>query len=405
MKLVAAAFLVGAALAFVAARLIVRAQPGHAAGWVGYLQAAGEAGMVGGLADWFAVTALFRRPLGLPIPHTAIIPTRKDAIGQSLGDFVGANFLVEDVIRARVRRASPAGRVGEWLARPGSAERVSLELGAGLRGVMGLLRDEDVQVVIEQAVTSRVTALRIGPASGRLLEQLVADGAHHGLVDLVVDATHTWLLNNREIVTDVIARQTPSWSPRFIDERIAERMYWEAVRVAREVRDDPAHRVRQSFDLLLSDLAQKLQHDPATQARAEELKEGLLNRPEVRQVIADAGATVRRLILEAVDDPESELRRRATALLTELGQRLRTEPQLRAKVDGWIEDVVVHVATNYTHELTTVITDTVQRWDPVETSRKIEIQVGRDLQFIRINGTVVGALAGVAIYAVAQLLL
>jgi len=405
MKLVAGAFLVGAAVLYVIARLITKADGAATAGWVGYMQAAGEAGMVGGLADWFAVTALFRRPLGLPIPHTAIIPTRKDAIGQSLGEFVGINFLAEDVIRSRVRRIEPSRRVGEWLVLRSNALRVTEELAAGARAVVDLLRDEDVQAVLEQVVAARIRAFRVGPAAGRLLGQLVADGAHRGLVDLAVEGVHAWLLQNREIVTDLVARQAPSWSPRFVDERVADRVYWEAVRVAREVLDDPNHRVRLSIDRLLADLARRLEDDPATQAKADELKLRLLDHPEVRRVVADAGSTLRRIVLEAVDDPDSELRKRTTDVLIAFAARLTNEPELRDKVDSWVEDVASHVTTNYTNELTTVITDTVQRWDGVETSRKIELQVGRDLQFIRINGTVVGAVAGVAIYAVSQLLL
>jgi uncharacterized membrane-anchored protein YjiN (DUF445 family) len=405
MKLVAAAFLLGAAAAFVVARLLVKANGVHTPGWVGYLQAAGEAGMVGGLADWFAVTALFRRPLGLPIPHTAIIPTRKDSIGQGLGDFVGANFLAEEVIRGRIRRAEPARRVGEWLVRPGNAARVTDELANGARGLVELLRDDDVQAVLEQTVTKRLSEFPIGPAAGHLLSELVADQSHRGLVDLAVEGVHAWLVQNRDIVTDVVARQAPSWSPRFVDERIAERVYWEALRVAREVRDDPNHRVRKSIDRLLADLAHNLESDPATQAKADEFKQRLLEHPEVRRVVAEAGSTLRRIVMEAVDDPDSELRVRTTSAVAAFGARLGSEPELRDKVDRWAEDLAAHVTTNYTRELTTVITDTVQRWDGVETSRKIELQVGRDLQFIRINGTVVGALAGIVIYAVAQVLL
>ncbi|HEY5031718.1 MAG TPA: DUF445 family protein, partial [Actinomycetes bacterium] len=243
MKAIAGALLVVAAITYV---ITLRSAHGSAPGWVAYLRAAAEAGMVGGLADWFAVTALFRRPLGLPIPHTAIIPTRKDAIGQSLGEFVGTNFLAEEVIRDRLRRADLAGRAGAWLAHPEHAGRVTTELANVVRGGLGLLRDEDVQAVLDQAITQRLLAIPAGPPLGRLLGEVVADGAHRGLVDLTADNVHTWLLDNRDAVVGVVAEQAPSWSPRFIDEAIGERVYSEVLRVVGEVRADPNHALRGS---------------------------------------------------------------------------------------------------------------------------------------------------------------
>jgi uncharacterized membrane-anchored protein YjiN (DUF445 family) len=347
---------------------------------------------------------LFRRPLGLPIPHTAIIPTRKDAIGQSLGDFVRTNFLAEEVVRDRLRRAGLAARVGAWLARDASAERVSAEL-ANLAGAgLGVLRDEDVQAVLDQVVTRRLLAIPVGPPLGTLLGRLVEDGAHHGLVDLTIDNVHTWLLDNRGAVVDVVARQAPAWSPRFVDEAIAERVYAEVLRVVGEVRANPEHPLRASFDTYLSTFAADLRNDPATQERVEGIKLKLLAHPEVRAAVGAAGGTLRRLVQEAVDDPSSELRKRVTAAVADLGRRLVDEPDFALKVDGWVEDAVAHVTTNYSAELTAVITETVERWDGVETARKIELQVGSDLQYIRINGTVVGALAGLAIQAITQVI-
>jgi uncharacterized membrane-anchored protein YjiN (DUF445 family) len=404
MKGIAAAFLVVAALAYVVARRLEVSQGVAVAGWVGYLKAAGEAGMVGGLADWFAVTALFRRPLGLPIPHTAIIPTRKDAIGASLGDFVGSNFLAEDVVRGRLASAELARRLGSWLAVPPNADRVTQEIATAARGAVGVLRDEDVQAVIEQTVTARLATIPAAPALGTLLGGIVADGSHHGLVDVTVDNLHLWLRENRSTVVDLVARQAPNWTPRFVDERVGERVHAELLRISGDVQAQPDHPLRKALDTFLIGYAEDLRTDESTQARIERLKETLLSHPQVRAAAGDAAATVRRLVLEAIEDPASELRRRVSAALTDFGARLGDEPELRAKLDVWAADAVVHVVVNYRDELTTVITDTVERWDGPQTARKIELQVGRDLQFIRINGTVVGALAGVAIYGIGQLL-
>ena len=397
MKSTASALLVVAAVVYLLAR---RAEEGGAAGWVGFVRAAAEAGMVGGLADWFAVTALFRRPLGLPIPHTAIIPTRKDALGRSLSDFVGANFLSEQVVRERLRQAEVTRRLGRWLAEPAHAERVTAELAAVLRGAVGVLRDEDVRAVLEPAVLRRLAELPVGPTLGKLLAEVVAGGAHHRLVDLVVTATEDWLRANRDTVLDVVMKQAPGWSPEFLDRQVASRVHAELLRVAGEVRADREHAMRAALDRLLARLADDLRHDPTTIARASAVLGALLEREEVRRAFGDVIAAGRRLLLEMVDDPTGELRTRLAAGLADLGRRLDTDAELRSRVDRWVADAAGYVVTHYRDELTRTITDTVERWDGVETARKVELQVGRDLQFIRINGTVVGALAGVAIHAV-----
>jgi uncharacterized membrane-anchored protein YjiN (DUF445 family) len=402
MKGSAAGLLLVAAVGYVLARHW-EAHGGPAV--AGYLRATAEAGMVGGLADWFAVTALFRRPLGLPIPHTALIPTRKDALGRSLGEFVGVNFLSAEVVGDRIRRSDVAGLAGRWLVAPGRAERATAELAAAARGAFGVLRDEDVQAVLEQAVARRLRSVPVGPVLGGLLSRVLADRAHTRLVDLGIDRAHGWLQANRDSLIGVIADQGPSWSPRFVDRRVAARAHAELVRVTGQIAADPQHPARQAADRFLSSLAQDLCTDPETIARADAVVAALLDRPPVRQAFGDLAAAARQLVLDLIDDPDSELRTRATTALRDLGQRLATDPNLRGKANGWLEAAARHVVTNYRDELTRTITDTVQRWDPAETTRKIELQVGRDLQYIRINGTVVGALAGLAIHTLSQLLL
>ncbi|TDV46922.1 DUF445 domain-containing protein [Actinophytocola oryzae] len=399
MKLVALSFLVGAAVVF----LVMSLWPGTPA-WTGYVKAAAEAGMVGALADWFAVTALFRHPLGLPIPHTAIIPTRKDALGDSLGEFVGANFLSEQVVRDRLRRVGVASRLGGWLAEPANADRVTAELATVVRGLVAVLRDEDVQAVMEQAVVKRVLAVPWGPPLGKLMAGVFADGSHHKLVDLMCDRAYEWVKDNHTTVLRVVSDRSPTWSPKFVDSMVADKVYGEVLSFAWLVKTDPNHPMRLAVDKFLAEFASDMQTDPATMARAEAVKQQVLEHPEVQNVIGATWTTAKRLLLDAAEDPSSELRRRVHDGLTSLGRKLAEDDSLREKVDSWVEGAAAYVVLNYRDEITTLITDTVQRWDAEETSRKIELQVGRDLQFIRINGTVVGSLAGLLIYTVAQLL-
>lgn len=372
--------------------------------WAGYLLAASEAAMIGGLADWFAVTALFRRPLGLPIPHTAIIPTRKNALGASLGDFVGENFLSPAVVRRRLVQADVVGRVGAWLARPVNAERVAAELANLLKGALEVLRDEDVLAVAEGAVRTRLRDADVAPTLGRLLEQVVADGAHRPLVDVVARRTAAWLHDNPDTVVTVIQAQAPEWSPAFVDRALARRVYAELVRISAAAADDPDHALRRTLDGYLARLAQDLQHDPDTAQRLRTLTSRIADHPATRDAVATMVAGVRKAVVALIEEPDGELRRKGADAVREVGGRLVSDTALRAKVQGWLGAVVEHVVMNYREEITRTITDTIDRWDGAEASRRIELAAGRDLQFIRVNGTVVGALAGLAIHAVAQLL-
>lgn len=402
MKAVATGLLIVAAAIYVVARWQENA---GAAAWVGYVRAAAEAGMIGALADWFAVTALFKHPLGLPIPHTAIIKNRKDKLGRSLGDFVGSNFLSENVVRDKLHRAEISHRVGAWLDDEEHAERVTSELATAARGAVRVLRDEDVQAVLEHAVVRKLLNQQWGPPLGRIFAQVFADGSHHKLVDLVCDRAYDWVRDNHETVQRVVSQRAPGWSPRFFDGLVADKIYAEVLSFAWAVKTDPEHPMRKAVDRFLVEFADDLQHDEHTIAKAEQIKQQVLDHSEVQNLVGTAWERAKTMLLDAIEDPSSELRLRVTDGLRTFGARLTNEADLRAKVDGWLEGAAVYVVANYRPEITTLITDTVERWDAEETSRKIETQVGRDLQFIRINGTVVGALAGLVIHTVSSLLL
>jgi uncharacterized membrane-anchored protein YjiN (DUF445 family) len=391
------------ALALLLLAAMVYALTLGARGWVGFVNTAAEAAMVGALADWFAVTALFRRPLGLPIPHTALIPTRKDALGRSLQEFVGTNFLAEQVVRERVARARIAHRLGAWLAGERHAERVTAELATATRGALRVLRDDEVATLLEDVVLRPVLARPWGPPAGRLLDRIVTDGAHHRLVDLTVVELEAWLREHEDLVTQLVLDRAPLWTPQWLDDRVARRAYVEALKWVVDVRDTPRHRARLALDDALGRFAKDLQTDPATIARAEALKERVVGHPGVREALESLWATARAVLIEATEDPDSDLRRRTRDGLLAFGRRLATDAELQGKVDSYVGDAVGHLVTTYRDEVTTVITETVERWDGDEASRRIELHVGRDLQFIRINGTVVGALAGLAIHTVTVL--
>ncbi|PAZ10890.1 DUF445 domain-containing protein [Streptomyces sp. SA15] len=401
MKLTATGMLLFVALVYVLAKW---ASNEGAGAWASYVAAAAEAGMVGALADWFAVTALFRHPLGIPIPHTAIIPTKKDQLGVTLGEFVGENFLSEDVVRLRLRAVGIGNRLGAWLAEPEHADRVTAELSAALRGALTVLRDSDVQAVVGEAITRRADAQEVAPGIGKMLEKIVADGGHRRAVDLVVTRAHDWLVLHSDSVMDAVQGGAPGWTPRFVDKKVGERVYKELLRFCAEMRDMPSHPARGALDRFLADFAADLQSDTDTRSRVERLKGEVLGRGEVQDLIASAWTAVRSMIVSAAEDERSELRLRVRASLLSLGAQMAADKKVQGKVDKWVEDAAVYVVTTYRREITSLITDTVAGWDAEHTTRKIEANIGRDLQFIRINGTVVGSLAGLLIYTVSRAL-
>jgi uncharacterized membrane-anchored protein YjiN (DUF445 family) len=239
---------------------------------------------------------------------------------------------------------------------------------------------------------------------GRLAERIFDDGHHHALVDLMVDRTVDWVRDNQETVNRLVTDRSPTWVPSFVDGLVGDKVYVEILKFTRAVQSDPQHQVRLSIDKYLKELAQDLQHDPVMIARAEGIKAQVLGDPEVRELASRTWDTIKTALLTAVDDPHSELTVKFKAAVHDFGTRLLVDPELAGKVNAWIGDAAGYLVKTYRSDIAGVITDTVARWDAEETSQKIELQVGRDLQFIRINGTVVGALAGLAIFTLATLL-
>ena len=401
MKVVALSFLIGATVIFL---LCTWAQSNGAAAWVGYVRAAAEAGMVGALADWFAVTALFKHPLGIPIPHTAIIKRKKDQLGEGLGAFVRENFMSPEVVETKLRDAQVAGRMGKWLSDSSHAERVGAEASTVLRVLVEMLRDDDVQQLLDRMIVKRIAQPQWGPPIGRVLASLLEEGRQEALLQLLADRAFEWTLNADEVIERVIERDSPTWSPRWVDNLIGERIHRELMDFTDKVRRNPDHELRRSATKFLFEFANDLQHDDSTIAKAENVKEQIMARDEVAKAAETAWTTAKRIILESVDDPSSALRSRIADSVMHIGESLRDDVELRDKVDNWIVRAAQHLVAQYGTEITAIITETIERWDADEASRRIELHVGRDLQFIRINGTVVGSLAGLVIYSVAQLL-
>lgn len=399
-KLFATALLVAMGVVFVICWLVEPAHP-----WVGYVRAAAEAGMVGALADWFAVTALFRRPMGLAIPHTAIIPRRKEAIASALSEFVATNFVSEEAVRSKLAHVPIAARAGAWLAVPEHAERVAAELASAARGLVTVLSDEAVSEALATLARRALETTDVGPPLGRIAAEVFARGDHHPLVDVVVDRVHSWVKDNRTAVTKIVTARAPGWSPRFVDSLVADRVYHEVETFTAAVAVDRNHPLRRSLDAFLAEFASELQTDPTTRARANAAVRRAAGNAQVRLLASAAWLSGKRSLLEAAGDAGSPLRVGAARGLVAFGRRLGSDAAMAGKLDAYIADAAGYLAAHHARALTGIIDETIARWDGARTARAIELQIGKDLQFIRINGTVVGALAGLAIYTVARLVL
>ncbi len=370
------------------------------AAWIRAVESFAEAAMVGALADWFAVTALFRHPLGLPIPHTAIIPRRKDQIGASLGEFVEGNFLTRELLDDRLGRAEVGRRLGEWLAQPANAERAATAAADLLRGALDVLDDEDISAAVQSAVERRIRATPVSPLVGRALDIAVEGGHHRRMLDSTIVAVRGFLDDNRSTFRERLQHESPWWVPEPLDERIFNKIFTGVQSFLTDVGDDPDHDVRRSIDERVVAFAERLRTDPELMARGEELKDELLEHPAVRGWIGSLWGEAKTSIERSAADPEGELRQRFAAGFRALGQRLCDDPELQAKVDGWVASAAAYLIDHYRGEASRLIASTVERWDAASTSRRMELQVGRDLQFIRINGTIVGGLAGLTIHLI-----
>jgi uncharacterized membrane-anchored protein YjiN (DUF445 family) len=399
MKQRATGLLVVMAVAFV---LLIRF--GDDTGLMGYVQAAVAASLVGGIADWFAVTAVFRHPLGLPIPHTAVIVERKDKFGETLGAFVQENFLSPDAMSARLREAHMATRLGDWLADRAHAETVARHVADVAVEFADTLREDDVHGVLQEQIRRALETVPVAPLAGKALRAATEEGRHQELLDAVLRGLGRFLDENRESLRARFEEESPWWVPRTIDQRIFDRLVDGFCGFLAAINADPQHEVRVRLNEWTEELVDRLEHSPEYRARGEQLKRELLEHPELRKWSASLWSDVKATLRSQAADPDSELRQRVADGIVAAGHRLRDDPALSARVDDVMEWGVRYVGENFHADIAGLVSGTLARWDAEETSRKLELLLGPDLQFIRINGTVVGGLVGLAIHFVGNVL-
>ena len=367
---------------------------------LGYVQAGAEASMVGGVADWFAVTALFRRPLGLPIPHTALIVERKDQFAATLGRFVQENFLTADVLGERIRSARLVPRLAAWMADEGNAARLAGRAADLVVTVAETLRDEDVQGVITAELTRAVNAVEVAPLAGRALRIVVAGGHHTELFNEILSGADRYLAGHYEELRDLFEAESPRWVPDAVYQRVFDRMFNRLRQRLVAMAADPHDEARQQFEEWIARLPGRLETSPELRERGERLKRDVLASAGLRDWSSSLWQKAKEGLRIQAGDPESELRRRLAGALVAAGRRLGWDRRLQQGVDRMVESGARALADQFHDELAGLVTGTIERWDAAETSSQLELLLGRDLQYIRINGTVVGAAVGLALHAI-----
>jgi uncharacterized membrane-anchored protein YjiN (DUF445 family) len=368
--------------------------------FLGYVQAGAEAAMVGGVADWFAVTALFRHPLGLPIPHTALIAERKNQFAATLGQFVQENFLNADVLAERIRAARLVPRLAGWLADEASAARSAGHAADLVVTVAEALRDEDVQRVLTAELTRAIDAVEVAPLAGRLLRVIIAGGHHAELVNSILSGADRYLADHHAELRDRFEGETPRWVPDAVYRLVFDRLHARLRQRLAAMAADPGDETRRQFEEWLARLPARLETSPDLRERGESLKRDVLANAVLRDWSTSLWQQAKTTLRTQAADPESTLRHRLAGVLVAAGSRLGSDHRLSEGLERMVESGARAVASQFHDELADLVTGTIERWDAAETSSQLELLLGRDLQYIRINGTVVGAGVGLALHAI-----
>jgi uncharacterized membrane-anchored protein YjiN (DUF445 family) len=368
---------------------------------LGFVQAGAEASMVGGVADWFAVTALFRHPLGLPIPHTALIVERKDQFAGTLGQFVQENFLNADVLAERIRAAGLVPRLAAWLADEANAARFAGHAADLVVTVAEALRDEDVQRVLTAELTRAADSVEVAPLAGRALRIVIAGGHHAELFNAALSGADRYLADHYTELRDLFEAESPRWVPDAVYRRVFDRLFSRLRQRLSAMAADPGDPARRQFDEWIAGLPERLETDPELRERGEQIKRDILGSAGLRDWSSSLWQKAKEALRTQAADPDSELRRRMAELLVAAGHRLGSDPRLADGLERMVESGARALADRFHDELAGLVTGTIERWDAAETSSQLELLLGPDLQYIRINGTVVGAGVGLVLHAIA----
>jgi uncharacterized membrane-anchored protein YjiN (DUF445 family) len=370
--------------------------------WLKWVQAFAAAATVGAIADWFAVVALFHHPLGLPLPHTAIVPRNKDRIGESLGHFVEHNFLTAENVLRKLEGRNLSLEAARWLGRADNADDIASRLCTFIPGMLNALGDEDVKRLFDRAVTSQVRNIDLAGLASGVLGTLTAGGRHQALLDRALRAFERWLHANQTAIAEKFGAAS-KYTPRVIDRYIVGKFVAGIVALMHDVARNPQHDIRRQFDAATAEFVEKLATSPEYRAHAEAFKQALLKHLEREDYYQVIWAEIRSRIEADVAREDSAIRGQVRQLLLRVGDGLAADEALQAKLNAWILQTVETTVVRHRHQVSALITEVVRGWDTREVSEKMELEIGKDLQYIRINGTLVGGVVGLVLHAVTEL--
>ena len=361
------------------------------------IEAGAEAAVVGGLADWFAVTALFRHPLGIPIPHTALIPRHKDGLGRGLGTFIERNFLAPELVAERLGRADLGGKLADWLSDSGNARMVAGHLVGAVPHLLRTLDDQQVRDFLHRALHQQISKVDIAPALLRGLSVMTERGYHHELFDRAIDYVRRYLSENEQRIYELVGERSRWYVPPNVDRTVARTLVRGILQLLDELMERD-NKTRQQFEAGLKQMIDDLRHSEGYRARMASIRDDVIASPDVQAFLGSVWDDVRDLFVRHVDPPSPELIESVAAAVQGLGRTLAAEPDMRERVNRNIEALIREFIVPWRAEIGRFIADVVKSWDPTTVSNRMELTVGRDLQFIRVNGTIVGALVGAGLF-------
>jgi uncharacterized membrane-anchored protein YjiN (DUF445 family) len=396
MRRIAGSLLLLMALLFVVARVLQSTYS-----YLSFVTAFAEAAMVGGLADWFAVTALFRRPFGLPIPHTAIIPNNKDRIGESVANFLQHNFMTHQVLREELAHVDFAGTAAQWLVDEHNSRAVAHQITRAVPAVLHMVEDEDASAFLRKALSGSLANVKFAPLLAQLLTVLVAGRQHHILLERILGIVARAFEQNRPYIRQKVHEHSPRWIPKMLDEKFFERLIEGIEAILAELRSDESEwRVR--FEAATQELIGKLSTSPEYEAKLQAMIAQSVGHPLFRSYLQEVWQDVKQRMLADTSSPESRLAARLEQALQVLGRTLEQDPVIRDKLNEWLRAVVADTIVEGRDVIASIVKRVIRKWDGETVARKFELYVGKDLQYIRINGTVVGGAVGVLLHAVSR---
>ncbi len=398
-KMFATGLFVLMAVVFVITTVLEKQNPAH---WIGYIRAFSEAAMVGALADWFAVTALFHHPLGLKIPHTNLIQNSKERIGDNLGNFVVSNFLSPQNIRPYIQKIRISNIAGEWLAKEKNQRNLVGELSKMVLNILHKLDDEAAAGLIAKKAREMTNDLKINRIIGSGIEYLVEKEDHQKMITGLAKQIKDYVLTNQQIVKERVQKESYFLIPKFVDDTIADKITNGLSKFFEEVEANPEHSLRAEITAKLFAFSEEVQTEKRWEDEFRAIKNDFLTDEKLREYSADIWNSIKQSLTQELEEEDSALKRYLTRNLTELSQNLQTDEKLQHKIDHWVRVTAYKYILKNTHQASNLISSTVGNWEGKELSEKLELEVGKDLQFIRVNGTLVGGLVGLIIYTVSN---